>query len=458
MRVPLSGWTCKSDVAMPRLQSFLQGEEVSSKFLRNTVIKRGWQSIVIVIAFGMMSASGIHAEQAEQATFALKSGDKVVFYGDSITAQRLYTRFVEDFIVSRYPQMRIHFYNAGVSGDTVTGGHAGNVETRLRRDVMPWHPTLVTIMLGMNDGHYTTEFDKNFKAYESGYQQLVDDLKADVPEGRLTLIRPSPYDEIAHSPAISGYNSVMVGYGNFVSQLGTKKDMPVVDFNRALTDALTAGVRIDPQMAGSLLPDRIHPSPFGHWIMAAALVREWKISPIVSSVVVDASRLEIEGQKNTTVSGLTGTAASLQWTQLDEALPLPLELNDSMTQYLLKVSDIGALDQQLLRVVGLSAATYLLEIDGQKIGSFSRRQLADGVNLALYQTPMEQQAKSIDWTADDRSKLSGTRFRLLTDAGNIPSQQAAESALDALDEQMIEEEYKNAAPKPHDFVLTADKR
>ena len=31
-------------------------------------------------------------------TFALHDGDRVVFYGDSITAQRLYTRFVEDMV------------------------------------------------------------------------------------------------------------------------------------------------------------------------------------------------------------------------------------------------------------------------------------------------------------------------------------------------------------------------
>jgi hypothetical protein len=143
----------------------------------------------------------------------------------------------------------------------------------------------------------------------------------------------------------------------------------------------------------------------------------------------------------------------LRWTQLDGALPLPLELNDSMTQYLLEISAIGSLDQQMLRVSGLSAPDYALEIDGQKIGLFSRQELTEGVNLALYQTPMEQQAKSIDWTADDRAKLSGTRFDLMTEAGGIPARQAASEALDALDQRMIDAEYENARPKPHIFLL-----
>jgi hypothetical protein len=190
--------------------------------------------------------------------------------------------------------------------------------------------------------------------------------------------------------------------------------------------------------------------------MAAALVRGWKISPIVSSTVIDAARTEVTSQQNTAVSGLTETGNKVRWTQLDGALPLPLELNDSMTQYLLEVSDIGSLDQQMLRVSGLSTASYSLEIDGQKIGLFSRQELANGVNLALFQTPMEQQAKSIDWTADDRAKLSGTRFNLLAETSNIPSRQAGIAALDALDQRMIDAEYENAKPMPHIFTLTPE--
>ena len=190
--------------------------------------------------------------------------------------------------------------------------------------------------------------------------------------------------------------------------------------------------------------------------MAAALVRGWKISPIVSSVVIDAARTAITSEQNTAANGLSQTGDELRWTQLDGALPLPLELNDSMTQYLLEISGIGSLDQQMLRVTGLSAASYSLEIDGQKIGSFSRQELANGVNLALYQTPMEQQAKSIDWTADDRAKLSGTRFDLVTETSDIPSRQAAIKALDTLDQRMIDAEYKSAQPKPHTFMLTPE--
>lgn len=428
---------------------------------RSRIVRRLFCSPTYFILFALLAAcitpaSSLQAQQQDQAAFALKSGDRVVFYGDSITAQRLYTRFVEDFVVSRYPQMHIDFYNAGVGGDTVEGGYAGNMQTRVARDIAPWHPTMITIMLGMNDGRYTSFFPANFAAYKSGYQKLVDGLKAKAPDAHFTFIEPSPYDEIAHPPAVAGYNSVMTRYGDFDAQLARQMGAPVANFNRDVDGALRAGIRIDPRMAGALLPDRIHPAAAGHWIMAGSLVKAWHISPVVSSVVLDAAGNNVVDQQNTTVSALAGTADTLHWTQLDQALPLPLELNDSMTQFVLEVSDLGSLDQQLLHVTGLSAASYILTIDDQKIGIFSREELAGGVNLALFQTPMEEQAKSIDWRSDDRSKLSGTRFDLITEGDKLTGEADALRTLDALDAHMMSEEYRNAQPKPHTFTLTAE--
>jgi len=70
----------------------------------------------------------------------LHEGDRVAFYGDSITAQRFYTRFVEDFVLTRDPRLHVTFCNSGVPGDTVNGGYTGDAPTRLNRDLFPQHP------------------------------------------------------------------------------------------------------------------------------------------------------------------------------------------------------------------------------------------------------------------------------------------------------------------------------
>ena len=84
--------------------------------------------------------------------FHLKDGDRVVFFGDSITDQRLYTTFTETFAVTRFPKRNITFIHSGWGGDRVTGGAGGGIAERLTRDVFAYKPTVMTIMLGMNDG------------------------------------------------------------------------------------------------------------------------------------------------------------------------------------------------------------------------------------------------------------------------------------------------------------------
>src|ERR1700677_4855685 len=128
--------------------------------------ERLWIAVLAMLA---TSVARIHGQD-----LGLHENDRVVFYGDSITAQRLYTRFVEDFVLTRYPALHISFWNAGVPGDNVYGGYTGDVSTRLKRDLFPHQPTVVTVMLGMNDGYYMAFNPKYFDIYKEGYHRLLD--------------------------------------------------------------------------------------------------------------------------------------------------------------------------------------------------------------------------------------------------------------------------------------------
>ena len=55
---------------------------------------------------------------APPAGFYLHDGDRVVFYGDSITDQRLYTTFIETYVITRFPQMKVLF-SSGYTDDAV---------------------------------------------------------------------------------------------------------------------------------------------------------------------------------------------------------------------------------------------------------------------------------------------------------------------------------------------------
>src|SRR5208337_138143 len=162
----------------------------------------------------VLAALALASAALAESKFLLKDGDRVVFYGDSITDQRLYTTFIETYAVTRFPRLKVWFVHSGVGGDRVTGGWAGPIDVRLPRDVIAYKPTVMTIMLGMNDGSYQGWDDAVFKTYSTGYQHIIDTMKHALPGIRITVIQPSPYDDVTRPPNIDdGYNAVLVRYG-----------------------------------------------------------------------------------------------------------------------------------------------------------------------------------------------------------------------------------------------------
>src|SRR5689334_9144099 len=176
---------------------------------------------------------------ADNHNFYLRGGDRVVFYGDSITDQRLYTTFTETYAVTRFPKMNVTFVHSGWGGDRVTGGGGGNIDTRLKRDVLTYKPTVMTIMLGMNDASYRAFDDKIFSQYTNGYVHILESVKKELPNIRFTLIQPSPFDDVTRQPTFEGgYNAVLVRYGQFVKEIGEQSRATIADLNGPVVAAV----------------------------------------------------------------------------------------------------------------------------------------------------------------------------------------------------------------------------
>ncbi len=386
--------------------------------------------------------------------FALRDGDRVVFYGDSITQDGGYGRFVEEYVRTRYPQWDVRFYNAGVGGDTVRGGWAGPVDVRLDRDVVALKPTVVTIMLGMNDGGYKPFDPTTLAAFGEGYRAIVAKLRQALPGVRLTFIRTSPFDDVSRPPQFApGYDDALRRLGCYVSSLGEKAT--VVDFRAPVNAGLAAVMKENPDLARQLLPDRIHPGAAGHTVMGAALLRAWNAPSLVTRVAIDAAAKAVAAAVNSEVTGLAAAAGGLSWTQLDRALPLPVSFEDATIELAQKAgADLDSLDQELLVVSGLPPGRYELKIDGQATGTFTEAELAKGVNLARHNTPMRWQAFAVAWSAGDGHELQRLRRRLLVAADKEPSLRATIDALAARDEAEQKQRSEAAVPKPRKYELT----
>lgn len=388
--------------------------------------------------------------------FYLHDGDTVVFYGDSITEQRYYTQWVATYVATRFPHMRVRFFNEGFGGDRVSGGAAGPIDLRLTRDLFPDKPTVVTIMLGMNDGSYTRLTPEIESRYTEGYEHILTSIQQKLPNVRLVLFGPSPYDEITRPEMFpGGYNTTLTHFSDLDRDLAHKHNATFIDLNAPFVAGLKKGAAINPLATELLLPDRVHPEPLAHWFMAEAILKGWNAPAIVSSVTIDAATHSTIDAQNAKVTELSGDATALSWTELDGALPLPIDDKNAGIHFVRQLIDLDKnLDQQPLTIVGLKPGSYELTIDGHLIGTFPYTDLAKGINLALLNTPMRGQANTVNWEVRDLESTHFVRMRMFeaqVKAGYTPEPGASD--LIKFEQYQQNRIYELNQPKPHTFVI-----
>ena len=421
---------------------------------------KNWQKIC---AFLFLAALCVTATAAGAEPFYLHSGDTVVFYGDSITEQRLYTLITELYTVTRYPDLKVTFIHSGWGGDRVTGGGGGPIDLRLRRDVFAYKPTVVTIMLGMNDGNYSNHKPADDETYFNGYRHIVEALRTAIPTVRITAIEPSPFDDVTRPFTLqpSGYNAVLVNYGDWIRHYASEKGLAIADLNKPVVDMLHTANVSDPETAQKIIADRIHPSLSGHLIMAEQLLKAWNARPLVSAVTIDAARSKVVEARFARITDLRNGPA-FGWTELEGALPLPFAQmltadGDRTIGLAIRSSDItDMLNQEPLRVTGLKPGNYQLTIDGEPIGTWSDAELGRGVNLAVLETPMSKQSTEVRDLTVRHIEIHQFRWRSLQvplEGVGLQRLDEALKALDAVEAEVVVRQRSAAQPRSHVFQL-----
>jgi hypothetical protein len=311
-------------------------------------------------------------------------------------------------------------------------------------------------MLGMNDGSYRPTTDEIQTTYTKGYEHILESIREHDPGARVTLLGPSPYDDVTRSAWFAGgYNGVMNHFGELDRDLAHKFGGTFIDFNAPVVSALQKAEALDPKVAGLLLPDRVHPGEIAHWVMAEALLKGWNAPALVSSVTVDGHAGKVVDAQNATVDQVSRDNGVLHWTETENGLPLAFIRDNETQALLLDVSDIEQrLDQEPLRVTGLDAGTYNLTIDGELVGTFSEHQLESGINLADYQTPMRHQSQEVSWLVRDHVEAHYIHLRMAIRKFDAGGQQGRMDVMDAFENSLEDSIYKTAAPKPHTYALT----
>ena len=233
-------------------------------------------------------------------SFVLRKGDRIVFLGDSITEQQLYTNYVEAYLASRYPELKLTFFNAGWGGDTAPGGCA-----RLDRDVLALKPDVVTICYGMNDGGYCPMKPEIRDAFVGGMRQLVSRLKA--ADVRVVLLTPGMVD-VTVNPDLRKveYNTQSLrALADEVLALAAAEQLPVADLHRLMNEVDAAAKAAEPSFC--MIPDSVHPDPAGHLVMAFGLLQALGVPPRHETVTLDLVTRQATGTARTGIKYLRHT-------------------------------------------------------------------------------------------------------------------------------------------------------
>jgi len=356
---------------------------------------RGWGLAALAALMLLLPAAATHGD------LLLEDGDHMVFLGDSITQQRIYTRYVMNYFALRYPDMEVTFRNAGVGGDTAVGAIK-----RLDDDVLSRNPDVVSICFGMNDAGYG-EFDQErYERYIAGMTVLLSELE----KAKVVLLTPGPVDPDKAAAWLNGdvYNGVLARYAEGVKELAAQRGVPVHDIYELLSDVQTRAKADDPEF--TMIPDAIHPSPPGQALMAYALLKTLGCDEAASGLEIDAEEATFAADR-CAVYGLEVSDAEVSFRRRDEALPTYFDPEvDAVFDYAPIVDD---LNQYRLRLTGLQAGSWQLTVEAMDVGTFDAGALAEGVNLATYPGPWQELGEAVNDLVSDQEDIYLQKRRLM---------------------------------------------
>jgi lysophospholipase L1-like esterase len=326
----------------------------------------------------------------------LKDGDTLVFLGDSITHQCLYTQYIEDYFYTRHPKMRVRFHNAGVGGD-----RAADALRRFDEDVAACKPKYVTILLGMNDGTYR-DFDKaTFDTYQADMSRLLDRIAA--LGATAVPMTPTMHDARAarasprgpQEPRDTYYNGVLALYGAWLREQAHRRGLGFVDMYSPLNNLTTQERKTRPEF--TLIKDAVHPDAPGQVVMACAILSDMlprsSVSAITSGIGANGRRTVTAANGRISDAEVKGGDA-LAFTFTANALPWVLPPEAAEGYALTKAGHRYSNEKFTVR--HLPPGRYELKIDGQAVGTYSDAQLARGIELQENtKTPQHQQALAV---------------------------------------------------------------
>jgi lysophospholipase L1-like esterase len=306
--------------------------------------------------------------RSAQADFLIQPDDVVGIAGDSITAQHLYSAFMEDYLLMcQLPQSK-SIVQFGWSGEQAPGFLA-----RLDDDVFPFKPTVMTTCYGMNDGHYGPISDSIADTFRKAQTGIVDALKKNgvraIVLGSSKCVDSQTYHGDPAAAVI--YNKTLGSLADIDKQIAQQEGVVYADVYGITLDAMEKAKAKFGQSYVFAGADGVHPGPNGHLVMAYAFLKALGCDGNIGTITVDDTLKQATGTPGQEIVSyhfcFSGTVDSKD-PGTTAAISTCIPFNDDLNRYMLVVK-------------GLTTAKAKITW-GATTKEYTAAELSKGINLA----------------------------------------------------------------------------
>ena len=244
--------------------------------------KKRWSVLVSTVLLGLV-ATFTPVTQAADAP-GLKDGDLLAICGDSITEQKVYSNFIEDYLLMCKPVANVRAEAFGWGGDTSWG-----LDTKLDRFVLPFKPTAATTCYGMNDGGYGVLPPDRAAHFRDAHKGLVTRLKA-AGVHYIVLGAPGVVDsETFHKDpkAAAIYNNSLGELSDIVQKVAEEEKVGFADVHSIMMDVMAKAKAKYGKLYDVAGGDGVHPQANGHIVMAYAFLKAMGFDGNIGTITVD---------------------------------------------------------------------------------------------------------------------------------------------------------------------------
>lgn len=356
-----------------------------------------------VLAVGLLIATVLQAEPL------LKPGQRMVFLGDYITDQNMYTRYVANYFTLRYPGRAFSFRNLERRGDTVQAGNS-----RLVHDVLSLKPD-VAVILCTNYDTKTVPFVSFWPFTAATLNPYIAELRTLVHElntagVRVVLLTPPCMEPNLNWRFKPDYNdAVVLKLVEAVKRIAADEKLPCVDVYQLMMDVMTKAKADNPKYV--LIPWGNEPAHSAQAVITYALLKQMGCTDQPASLTLNARFGRVTADR-CTVSNLSIAESKLSFTRTDDALPVIFDDEVRAISAYLPYND--DLNRYLFTVISLPAGEWKLTVQGIEVGRFSESELASGVNLSEKPGPWREMGKRVNAISKVQDELACNNWRIFT--------------------------------------------